>query len=279
MQLLVSLFQTLPDFKGKRRLARLLLKHIIKTKRDMVIKGTDQLQYKVPNFVETIGFEILVNGKYEKETSDFIISRIPVNGVFMDIGANIGTITLPVSKSRPDIRLICIEASRRVYNYLEYNINVNQAKNCQLVHRAVGEKDGEKVSFFSPPELFGKGSMSPVFTDKAEEVETITLDSLLFQNKILKADFIKIDVEGFEYFVFKGGESVLKGDNAPEILFEFVDWAEEKANNIKKGQAQELLMAYGYSIYTVVKSKIANHPITNPKTKGQYMLYATKAKR
>jgi FkbM family methyltransferase len=45
-------------------------------------------------------------------------------------------------------------------------------------------------------------------------------------NKVNKVNFIKIDVEGYEYTVFKGGKELLSQDDAPDIFLEFVDWAE-----------------------------------------------------
>jgi len=69
-------------------------------------------------------------------------------------------------------------------------------------------------------------------------------------------DFIKIDVEGYEYHVFKGAETTLSRPDAPDILFEFVDWAEEKAAGIAIGDAQRILKSYGYRIFT----SMSRHP-------------------
>ena len=99
--------------------------------------------------------------------------------------------------------------------------------------------------------MFGKGSLSPVFTTDDEKIETLTLDSLLIANNLNKVDFIKIDVEGYEYSIFKGGEKVLRSAQAPDILFEFLDWAESSTNIFKPGDAQKLLWEYGYHLYKV----------------------------
>ena len=38
---------------------------------------------------------------------------------------------------------------------------------------------------------------------------------------------------GFEYFAFKGAEKTLQHINAPDIIFEFLDYAEAAEINLK----------------------------------------------
>jgi FkbM family methyltransferase len=274
-RILVKIFQQLPDFKGKRRLAKLLLKQLIASTKDLTIKGTDSLEYKLPNLVETVGFEILINGIYEKDTSDFIISQVPKDGSLLDIGANIGAVTIPVLHKRKDITAVSVEASPRIYRYLETNVRQNDLTGVTLVNKAVTATDGLKVNFFSPENNYGKGSLSASFTDKAEEVETITLDTLCEEKRLLKPDFIKIDVEGYEYAVFKGGKRTLASEDAPDILLEFVDWAEGNAGE-QAGSAQQLLFDYGYKIFQFENSRNITKRLSRPLTSGASMLIATK---
>ncbi|MBE7170993.1 MAG: FkbM family methyltransferase [Williamsia sp.] len=278
--MLIKLFQSLPQFKGKNRIARWLLKSTIKEKKDIILAGHHQLQYKIPNFVEPVGFDILIDGIHEEQTSAFIRKHVPPNGTFIDIGANIGSITMPVCRQRPDIKAISIEASPRVFKYLEHNIALNNITNCTIVNKAVDHADGKIVDFYSQPELFGTGSMSAVFTSESEQVETITIDTLREKYRIPAISFIKIDIEGFEYFAFEGGQNTLKRDDAPDILFEFVDWAEKQARNLKPGNAQELLMSYGFDIYEFKNGKPAGARLHKPVVReGWVMLYATKRRK
>lgn len=273
--MLDKILRILPTFKGKQRLARLLLKSKFSCLRDVLIQGKYDCTYKVPNIKESIGFELYINGVYEEEIINFIKRRIPFNGIFLDIGANIGAITMPLIKQRKDIKATCIEASLNVFSCLRFNTKNNQLHNCNLVNKAVTDIDGDVVSFFSPPEQFGKGSLSSVFTEDAEYVETITLDTLVAKNNILKVNFIKIDIEGYEYYAFKGGVLLLTSDTAPDILFEFVDWAEGLAKDLKPGDAQKLLIDYGYDLFIVSKmGKLT--ALTIPLTKGAAMIFASK---
>ncbi len=252
----------------------MLLKNKILTLKDTIIKGKFNCSYKIPNIQENIGFDIYINGMFEADTIHLILGRLPPGAVLIDIGANIGSISLPICKQRNDIKAVCIEASPRVYKYLEFNKEYNQAKNCITVNRAMSDTDGKTVNFYSPVEKFGKGSMSSVYTKNAETIETITLDTLLQQKKIDKIDFIKVDIEGYEYFAFKGARQILSSTEAPDILFEFMDWAEVSAH-ARAGDAQQILLEYGYKLFIITKDK-KQTALYTPLTKGDAMILATK---
>jgi FkbM family methyltransferase len=270
------IFRKLPLFKGKFRLAKFLFKKNIKKAKDIWIKGKYGCVYLLPNLIENVSFEIYVNGIYEQDTSDFLAKNIPSGGVFLDLGANIGAISTPLSKRRRDIRIICVEAAPRVFGYLEKNLAGNGLTDIYKVNKALFYTDNDELDFFSPDEKFGKGSLSPVFTADAQKVTTIKLDTLIRQLNLPKVDLIKIDVEGYEYHVFKGAETLLSGQEAPDILLEFVDWAEELAKDISIGDAQRLLKSCGYRIFYFSENKTAMVEVKEIIITGSYMLYATK---
>ena len=113
--MLDKIIRKLPPFKGKQRLARFLFKKKITNDRDVSIKGDYNCYYKVPNIKENIGFEIFINGVYERETIEFIAGKIPQHGYLLDIGANIGAISIPLCNKRVDINVLAVEASKRVF--------------------------------------------------------------------------------------------------------------------------------------------------------------------
>lgn len=269
-----AILRTLPAFKGKHRLARLLLKMVANNGDSLIIKGKHDCVYHLPNAKETIGFEILVNGIYEERTILFIREKIPQSKYLLDIGANIGAISIPLKKLRPDISIICLEAAPWVFDYLEKNITDNRMSDIVAVNKAIAAKADCEVEFFSPNEKFGKGSLAPVFTDSGVKVTTVTLDLLTEKIKPEDIGLIKIDVEGFESHAFRGGEKLLGHSESPDILFEFVDWA-EAASGVTPGEAQGLLMSFGYKIF-VIQGKSLSAPIDAPIRKGSQMLYASK---
>jgi FkbM family methyltransferase len=274
--MILSRFLTaLPDFRGKRQLTRLLFGNHIKRQSNKIIKGLHGIRYKVPNCVEIIGFEIFVNGIYEKATSDFIIKHLPHNGVYIDIGANIGGIAFPIAKKRPDVTVVCVEASLNVFTYLEQNMQLNKLSNCILVNKAISDVDDQHIEIFTPQEHFGKGCLIYTEADSRESVTTTTVDTLTERYDLENISLLKVDIEGYEYYAFKGAEKLLSAPNAPDIVFEFENYAEVRAGGVEPGDAQRLLLEYGYKLFMIEKNnKLISLPA--PKVEGCAMIWATK---
>jgi FkbM family methyltransferase len=270
-----SFFRNIPTFKGKKRLLRLITKNKLNHAHDVLVEGKYGCKYYLPNLKEAIAFDIYANGIYEQETHDFLFKSLPPNAVLLDLGTNIGSITIPLCKRRPDVKSYCVEAAPWIVDFLSRNIEINNLQNVTILHRALHMKDDESFKFFSPKEEFGKGSLSPVYTKEGIDVVTITVDSLIQKWKLNKVDFIKIDIEGYEYYAFKGAENLLKKEDAPVILFEFADWAENLATGINVGDAQRILKDYGYNLYIFNEDQSLT-PLNDILTKGNLMLFAKK---
>jgi FkbM family methyltransferase len=268
--MLDKLFRKLPYFKGKSRLARLMLGN---AGHDLLVEGKYKCRYKLPNVHEVIGFEILINGIYEPETIMFIASKVKMNAVVIDIGVNIGAISIPLLKLRNDLKMIGIEAAPWIFNYAVSNVQLNELTNIKLINRAVSDESNKRVEFYSPSDMYGKGSLAPVFTQKSVLVETVTLDSLVIAEDVI-IDFLKVDVEGFEASVFRGATKLLSSETAPDILFEFVDWAEELSGEAP-GTAQSVLLDFGYVLYKFQDGKVSSK-LERVVTKGGAMIFASK---
>ncbi|MBU6157444.1 MAG: FkbM family methyltransferase [Bacteroidetes bacterium] len=260
-----SWFQWLPLFKGKLRLSRFFYRNKANLASPRIISARKGFQFKVPSLIDSIGYELFINGIYETKLVNYLISAIPQNGVLIDVGANIGAISILVAKRRSDIKVHAFEASPFIFSFLKVNKELNKLDNLYIYNNAVHNTDGAHMNFYAPQDQFGKGSFSQTYTNKAESVTTISLDTFLLQNDI-KPDIIKVDVQGYEINVFKGMQSFLQSTSKkPEIIFEFEDWAESIAigkENITA--AQQYLLALGYSIYEFDKPKMSkiSHPIT-----------------
>jgi FkbM family methyltransferase len=238
------LLNNTPRFKGKLRLAKLLIRDKSRARTFSTKSG---LVISTPNLSENVSLEIFVYGIYEKETIDYMVQSIPKNGTFIDVGANIGAICLEVANKRKDVKVYAFEASPNVFKFLEINKNQNELENLTIYNLAVHENENSEMEFYSPYDQNGKGSFSAVFTSASEKVITKNLDIFIEENQ-LKPDLIKVDVEGYEMTVFKSMSKFLSKNENCEIFFEFVDWAETAAHYVC-GSAQDYLLKKGYRLY------------------------------
>lgn len=82
LQLLSSVFQSLPEFKGKRRICKLILNLLVQNKsKEQKIRSKIGI-FILPNLIESVSTEIFINGYYEKGLVEKLVQEIPMNGVF-----------------------------------------------------------------------------------------------------------------------------------------------------------------------------------------------------
>lgn len=79
-----------------------------------------------------------------------------------------------------------------------------------------------------------------------------TIDAFCAKHGIGRISFIKIDVEGFEYEVLKGGKATLSKPNAPTVHFE-VNAECMHHRQMNPNQIITLLRSYGYAEFLQIK--------------------------
>ena len=153
------------------------------------------------------------------------------NGVFIDVGANIGKYTIKIGNSlKMNGRVISFEPENDNFEMLKKNTKLNNLKNTTLINKALSDKKG-KLKLYLAKGNWGHLSLVEKVGEKYEEVEVDTLDNILKELKISKVDLIKIDVEGAENLVLKGALETLKKSH-PKIIFEA--WDKNHLDKIKK---------------------------------------------
>jgi FkbM family methyltransferase len=194
---------------------------------------------------------LIRDGVYEPQTAAAIQNHLPRDGTFIDVGANIGIFSLIAAHHWcPLGRVVAIEASPRICEWLMRNVQENSSPGLQILNSAITRKSGETALFFDAPmEKFGMGSLTSRFGNFGSAVNTLSLDDAAASLGISQVDVIKVDVEGHELGVFEGAMKLLHHPKPPVIIFEFNDWAENRPHdNTKAGDAQRFLALQGYSI-------------------------------
>ena len=165
-------------------------------------------------------------------------------GVFVDVGANIGKYTIKVARQVGDNgRVISIEPESCNFEILKANIKLNRLSNVTLVNAACWNKN-EKLKLYLA-QLPGDHSVKePVSTDFVE-VSALKLDDILKHLQIEYVSFIKIDAEGADGEVLEGAEKTIARNPYLKIVF-------EATNEDNLAKCQEVLEKHGFAIVRVV---------------------------
>jgi FkbM family methyltransferase len=274
VSILSILLRFIPDqAPGKTRLGRILL-HPFRFQTPAVLKDRTKCTYVLPSYAEPMAQHIFTFGAYERDTHNAILKILPERGVFIDVGANIGALSIPIARARPHVSIICIEADPRIHRILNENITRNGCSQIQAVSCVCGPTDGQVVKFYpAPDENFGMGSLGPQFSNEPIMLEQHSLDTILAGTKVREVDVIKIDVEGAEIGVLQGTR-LLTSERSPAIIFEFADWAEARIPGQQAGDAQTLLLANGYRLFHLGGSGRLGKRLSEPMSCGSAMLLA-----
>ena len=122
-----------------------------------------------------------------------------------------------------------------MFRILSKNCELNQLQDkVQLYNCCLGER--EAIARLNTYDLKNAGHTSFAISDSSSGYKMITLDSL----KLERLDFMKVDVEGYELNVLKGGEETIK-------RYRPVIWCEALTDRHKK-MLQQYLKSFDYSI-------------------------------
>ncbi len=248
LNMIGKILQKIPSkTPGRQRFIRFLTKPIINDKSTLF--EASGLAFCVPSLKESVAFSLWSSGAYEPEVQKLILSHWKDNTWFIDVGANVGAISIPLSKTNPGNKVLAIEASPTIFPYLQNNVSTNQCENMRVVQCAACDEEGVILDFNEAPESkFGMGSLGTSFGKPSIQVKGRTLDAILADFGTPDVSVMKVDVEGFEAAVFLGSKKLLE-EQKPIIFFEFCDWAEENSGRFEVGESQEILREAGYDIY------------------------------
>jgi len=191
-----------------------------------------------------IAFRIFT-GKFEQKELEIFQALLKPNSIMFDVGANIGLYSIIGSKLvGAKGKVYSFEPSKINFNRLQNNIEINKIKNVNTDNIGIGDKvdetlilsqnyetgDAEKYIINNDTHIKPVGKMQSGILSK-EAVQLDTLDNFQLNNDIERVDFIKIDVEGYEYYVFRGAENILKNNHDIVILFECAEHLAKRAGS------------------------------------------------
>lgn len=148
--------------------------------------------------------------RFEDKTLNTLLANIKENNNVFDIGANIGVTTLNIAKKASSGNVFSFEPDPINFNKLSQNVSQNTFNNINLNQFGLGNKNERLKLYVVNEGNLGGNKINQTASSNYNWVTLKKLDDFIDDNKIKKVDVIKIDVEGFEYNVLKGGEKSIK---------------------------------------------------------------------
>lgn len=173
----------------------------------------------------------------EPETLEWI-DAVPHGSVLWDIGANIGLYSVYAAQ-KGDVKVYAFEPSVFNLELLARNIFLNKlsdkvcivplALNSQLSinqMRMTSTEWGGALSTFGEKFSWDGKTIKEMFS---YQIIGLSMEDMVLKLKIPVPDYIKIDVDGLEHFILKGGSSVLNTIKGIliEVNDDFIDQAEQ----------------------------------------------------
>lgn len=205
---------------------------------------------------DTYGIDVLKSGKIESPEDKFIKQIVKPGWIVVDVGVHWGGFSILFGKLVGiKGKVISFEASSKNFKLLKKNISINLLKDIvKPFHLAVG--DEEKLLKF-PLATTSSGHNSLIRKDlpalRYEDVNQIKLDSFLPSMGIEKIDFLKLDIEGYEYFALKGAEQIIK--NSPNLWL-FIEFSPSFMGKDLTQTLLEFLKKYFNEVYIARRKKI-----------------------
>lgn len=239
-----------PLFRGQFRLFLWLYarEYLKKSKVvDTPITGNFKINLDTKNFIDS---SIYYTGDYEAYLKKHFKNIIKKGDFILDIGANIGFHTLYFAElTGVSGKVFSFEPIQVNFDALQRNIKLNQFPQITAINKALGNTNSQMKIHIDQqaqnPGAFNLLDSGP----KNTVIDCIKGDDFLEQNQIEKINFIKIDVEGFEYEVFKGLSKTIR-NSKPTIIFEYDYNYQHKLHDNPK-VIFEFLTQFDYQFFTI----------------------------
>jgi FkbM family methyltransferase len=213
--------------------------------------------FSVPNELNRI--RVKTFSTKEPETLSWI-DEFNKNGVFWDIGANVGLYSIYAGKTK-DMKVFSFEPSVFNLELLARNIQFNRLVNCITII-PIPLTDSLSINTLRMSSMVWGGALSSFGQEFGHDGKTlnkvfefsvpgITMDDAVERLNIPWPDYIKIDVDGIEHLILSGGKKVLQ--NTKEILIELNEDFPEQFD-----KSCEILKKSGFQFKEKRKSEMTN---------------------
>lgn len=196
----------------------------------------------------------IMRGTYEVDEVAFLSAQLKPGQSALDIGANIGYLSHVMAMAvGAEGRVISFEPHPVIHERLVMSIAENRLRQCTTHNVALGEVSGTgALEFGLDGANFGGMRLHGVNVNpgtRTVSVPTRRLDDLLDPGQ--RVDFVKIDVEGNEPLVFRGGEGFFRTQR-PVIMSEILGRSLHEIHGIDAAAYVTQVCALGYRCHSLL---------------------------
>lgn len=216
----------------------------------------------------TIGHSIATTGVFDLAVSEAIARLVPVGGVVVDAGANVGYMSvLAAMAAGPQGRVEAFEPHPALVAVLRQNAATSERAGRSApiaVHAsALGDRSGT-ATLLLPDEFASNDGTARVLDGPGQAGQTIgvpltTLDDAIGDSRV---DVMKMDVEGFEAHVLAGAARAIGGRRITHIVFEDHD-VERSAVVQRLRNAGYQLFALGWALRRLRVEPLTKHGVAH----------------
>jgi FkbM family methyltransferase len=200
---------------------------------------------------------------YEYKQTRYFKSLLSPGAVVADVGANVGYYSLvaaPLVGSAGQV--YAFEPMGAQFAQLCANVMRNSLRQVNLVNLALSDEVGEATITLEDENNTGSASLrGGTGSAGSEKVQVSTLDHYFGSQPLQRLDVVKIDVEGFETAVLRGGEGTI-GRFRPVVMIEVVDAIQKRAGS-SRAEVYEWFDEHGYEPFAIERNGELR-PITEP---------------
>ncbi|MES2622912.1 MAG: FkbM family methyltransferase [Patescibacteria group bacterium] len=195
--------------------------------------------------------DIYNNGIWEPEILEILKEHVQENSKCLDIGANIGQHSMCMAAIAKKGKVYSFEPLPKLVNQINQSIQANNFTNVTVCNFGLSNKNEVKEIYLDNLNIGRTTFDKRDEATSVERAEVKVFDD--FWNESDRIDFMKMDVEGYEYYALQGMKKNIATYH-PKMLIEFTPLFYKKMN-ISSEELLTFILDLGYRIYDIDQNK------------------------
>jgi len=196
-----------------------------------------------------ISRELTLYGVHERNSTGHIKQILKPGMKILECGANIGYYAMLEARLvGPTGKIYAVEPSPKNIAWLKRNIAINNYENIEVIPGAFGAEKGTAPFYVDVRSNLSSFVKRDDLTEfEVVDVDMMNIDSFM-ETPEHDVDLIRMDVEGYETEILKGGEKTLMSDRAPKYFFIEVHCELLKKRGSGGFEIAKYLRQFGYEV-------------------------------